>query len=195
EKAATSDDVMAMYEIGNGSMISAPALPDAASKCMKLTAAGYVLRLDGQDLNVVTPSSGPVATYGSQALTLDTASPVLCESYYTDSVGFEVNASNSNGEQLGGTFGFKGFNGLSYNPSSGVIAPNAMQASFGPWAKCVSRNSADAKADHITFSGSFESGADVHVAYLDANGDPLLDASGNPTTASQIFATIDQQTG
>lgn len=184
EKAANSDDILALYEIGDGTMISAPAMPDAASKCMKLTSAGYSLSLDGLGLTVVSGGGNPVSYLGSdRSLTLDTASPVLCESYFTGSSGYKVSATNSNDELLGGATGLKGVSSLAYNPGNGVITPNLMAANFGPWINCVSKNTANTRGDATTFSGSFESGPDIHVAYLDE--------AGNPLAGNEVFATID----
>ena len=184
EKAANSDDILALYEIGDGTMISAPAMPDAASNCMKLTSAGYSLSLNGLGLTVVSGGGNPVSYLGSdRSLTLDTASPVLCESYFTGSSGYKVSATNSNDELLGGATGLKGVSSLAYNPGNGVITPNLMAANFGPWINCVSKNTANTRGDATTFSGSFESGPDIHVAYLDE--------AGNPLAGNEVFATID----
>ncbi|MEZ5465787.1 MAG: Ig-like domain-containing protein [Lysobacteraceae bacterium] len=185
EKAAESNDVLAMYEIGDGTMISAPALPKAAQDCMKLTAAGYTLSLDGLGLNVVTPISGNAATYfgADRRLNTDTSSPVICESYYNGSAGYMLEARNSNEELLGGSSGMRGINSIAYNPTSRTITPNLMQATFGPWISCVSKNTANSNPDPVTFSGSFESGPDVHLTYLDESGN-LLDTN-------TLFATID----
>ena len=213
EKAASADatgNELAFYEIGNGQMIVDYALAEDAQHCVKLTSAGYMMKLAGTSpsaFNIITPGSITYdPTNSPRSFTADTNATALCESYYGNSDGYALSLTDINGDVMGGG-SMPGVSSFSYNPTSGLLTPGIMQALHGPWLKCFNAETSNGDPDPApaaikqarifgSFAGAFESNH-LKVEYLDANDQPLTDGELTSTigTPSVYKVRISNQAG
>lgn len=169
---------LGLYDLGGGKLGADLADSESAKNCLKATSGNLSLDVGGIDLNL----DGGVQYLGldgsaQRTIRASTINPALCESYLTSPSTYALELRNSNDDIQGPSGLLRGVSSVRYQLSTRALAPQVMQAAYGPWLRCYDATLANAtipagNPDSI-MSGSFENLADLVVEYLDVSGAPI----------------------